>query len=661
MPETIRMEPATVRAAILNLPRRVKQLISVSADALALSALLAAGYALHHGQFGPYQAAHWYLIILPSLISIPIFVRFGLYRAIIHFMGARAVFTVVKAVTLAVIALALVSLLFQSSLIPTSVLVIYWTLAIIYVGGSRLAVRAFLRANGNSSERIAIYAAGEAGARLAAALIAGHEYQPVAFVDDNESLQGSVINGIEVHDPVRLPGLVKEHSISRVFLAMPSVPRRIREKILQRLEPLRVHVQTLPDYRDLISGKASFSELRDVSIDDLLGREAVPPHEELLSRTIEGKSVLVTGAGGSIGSELCRQIISMGARRLVLLEISEPALYRIEQELSGRIRAQRQDVELVPLLGSAHHRNRVRTIMSRYDINTVYHAAAYKHVPVVEQNMSEGVHNNILSTLHTAEAASDCGVETFVLISSDKAVSPTNVMGATKRYSELVLQALQDRGSRTKFCMVRFGNVLDSSGSVVPLFRRQIEDGGPVTVTHPEIIRYFMTIPEAAQLVIQAGSMAQGGDVFVLDMGKPVRIDDLAKRMIRLMGLEVFDETHPDGDIEIEYIGLRPAEKLYEELLLDGNMVGTQHPRIMRAEERSLSWDEISASLEKLTAAVNVFDCEKVRKILQSVVLEYRPPADIADFLWQVRPSDAASAKVTRLTSATPLKRTDRP
>ena len=660
MPETRRMKPDTVRAATLRLPRRVKQLIALSADALALPALLAIAYALHHGQFGPYQAAHWYLVALSSLISVPIFLKLGLYRAVIHFMGARAVFTVVKAVTLAVIGLALVSLLFRSSLIVASVMVIYWALAIIYVGGSRLAVRAFLRTNGIASERIAIYGAGEAGARLAAALVAGREYLPVAFVDDNESLQGSVINGIDVHDPVQLPSLVKDYSISRVFLAMPTVPRRIREKILQRLEPLRVHVQTLPDYRDLISGKASFSELREVSIDDLLGREAVPPHQELLSRTVEDKSVLVTGAGGSIGSELCRQIISMGARRLVLLDISEPALYRIEQELSGRIRAQQQDVELVPLLGSAHHRQRVRAIMSLYDINTVYHAAAYKHVPIVEQNVSEGVHNNILSTWHTAEAARDCEVETFVLISSDKAVSPTNVMGATKRYSELILQALQKRGSKTKFCLVRFGNVLDSSGSVVPLFRKQIERGGPVTVTHPDIIRYFMTIPEAAQLVIQAGSMAQGGDVFVLDMGKPVRIDDLAKRMVRLMGLQVFDETHPDGDIEIEYIGLRPAEKLYEELLVNGNMVGTQHPRIMRAEERSLSWDEVSISLEKLTAAVNVFDCDQVRKILQSAVPEYQPPADIADFLWQARLSEDTSAKVTLLAAARRRERTDK-
>ena len=385
-----------------------------------------------------------------------------------------------------------------------------------------------------------------------------------------------MVNGIKVQLPDQLPALIKAHGIDRVLLAVPSLSRRRRREILTQLELLGVHVQTVPDIEHLVTGKANLADLREVDVCDLLGRDAVPPKPGLFDACIHDRVVMVTGAGGSIGSELCRQIIGLRPKRLVLFEMSELALYNIERELRSLDEKQALQVELVGLIGNAYDRSRMRDILTAYRVQTVYHAAAYKHVPIVEQNVVEGINNNVIATWNAAEAAHEADVETFVLVSTDKAVNPTNVMGATKRFAEIVLQGLQRRGSKTRFCMVRFGNVLASSGSVVPLFNEQINAGGPVTVTHPEVIRYFMTIPEAAQLVIQAGSMAEGGDVFVLDMGKPVRIGDLARRMIHLAGLTVRDESHPEGDIEISYTGLRPAEKLYEELLIGNNVTGTR-------------------------------------------------------------------------------------
>jgi len=398
-----------------------------------------------------------------------------------------------------------------------------------------------------------------------------------------------------------------------------------------------VHLQTVPEISDIAAGRSNVEDIRDVDVSDLLGRDPVPPNEALLDACIRGRSVMVSGAGGSIGSELCRQIVRLGPRQLVLFEMSELALYSIERELRQLIERDQLEVALVPLLGNAHHRGRVREVLQAFRVQTVYHAAAYKHVPIVETNMVEGIHNNVFSTWYTAEAALETGVETFVLISTDKAVNPTNVMGATKRLAELVLQGLHRRGSKTRFCMVRFGNVLDSSGSVVPLFRDQIRNGGPVTVTHPEVIRYFMTIPEAAQLVIQAGSMGEGGDVFVLDMGKPVHIDYLARHMVNLMGLTVRDEENPDGDIEIEYTGLRPAEKLFEELLIGDNVSGTDHPMIMRATEHSLPWESLQPVLDELLNALHRFDCKRVREILDEVVAEYVPASQIEDLVWAKR------------------------
>jgi FlaA1/EpsC-like NDP-sugar epimerase len=461
-----------------------------------------------------------------------------------------------------------------------------------------------------------------------------------------------VINGLAVHPPQHLQALIDEFGVTRVLLALPSVSRRRRLEIINQLEQLPVHVQMMPDTADLASGNSRVDDIREVDITDLLGRDAVPPNPQLLEASIRGKSVMVTGAGGSIGSALCLQIATLGPKRLVLLDISEAALYTIDQALQDLAQRKALHVEIVALIGSAHHRDRMREVLETYGIETVYHAAAYKHVPLVEHNMIEGIHNNVFGTLHTAEAAIAAGVKSFVLVSTDKAVLPTNVMGATKRCAELVLQSLNQRGSHTTFSMVRFGNVLASSGSVVPLFRDQIRNGGPVTVTHPEIYRYFMTIPEAASLVLQAGSMGTGGDVFVLDMGKPVRIRDLAEKMIHLMGLTIRDETHPDGDIEIRYTGLRPAEKLYEELLIGNNVTGTEHRSIMRAEEDFLPWDELKPLLDALWSACQRLDCTKAREVLLRVVVGYSPTKEVEDLVWRQRNAGtrvALGGKVTPL------------
>jgi FlaA1/EpsC-like NDP-sugar epimerase len=521
-------------------------------------------------------------------------------------------------------------------LLSPSVVSIYSCLSLLYVAGSRFVVRYYLltRYLQPTEARVAIYGAGDAGARLSTALSTTRAFDPVVFIDDNKGLHGRMVNGIKVYGPEHLPDLIKSQNIDRILLALPSQSRRRRREILTQLEPLGLHVQTVPEFEQLVSGSASVGDIREVEVCDLLGRDSVPPKAALFDACIRDRVVMVTGAGGSIGSELCRQIIGLGPKRLILFEMSELALYNIERELRSFCEQNALKADLVGLIGNAHHKFRLRDILQAYRVQTVYHAAAYKHVPIVEQNVIEGIHNNVISTWYTAEAAHEAEVETFVLVSTDKAVNPTNVMGATKRFAEIVLQGLHRRGSKTRFCMVRFGNVLASSGSVVPLFNEQIKAGGPVTVTHPEVIRYFMTIPEAAQLVIQAGSMAEGGDVFVLDMGKPVRIGDLARRMIHLMGLTVRDEQHPDGDIEISYTGLRPAEKLYEELLIGNNVTGTQHPMILRAIEHSMPWERVQALLEEILVAMSRFDCQRAVQLLGEVVEEYKPAPDTHDLVW---------------------------
>lgn len=633
------MDVLLLQRKLTQLPRRTKRIVMVAADSVMMPlALYCAAFLKFESLAFTEHVPLWMFPVAP-LLSIPIFARLGLYRAVVRFMGSRMVYAVLQGVSLSVALLLVIGLVVGSGVATVSVLAIYWVLALFYVGGSRFVVRSLLQRRSTAVDRVAIYGAGEAGARLAITLAGGQEFVPVAFVDDNVTTQRSVINGLEVYSPHQLPGLIKDLEISRILLALPTTSRRRRRRILENLEPLSVHVQTMPNFSDLISGRARVDEIKDVDVADLLGRDSVPPIESLLDACIRGKSVMVTGAGGSIGSELCRQILQSRPTRLLLFELSELALYNIEREIRQMASHDELDVEIIALLGSVQQKDRVREIFETFGVHTVYHAAAYKHVPLVEHNMIEGVNNNVMGTWRTAEAAIQANVETFVLVSTDKAVCPTNVMGATKRFAELVLQGITERGSRTRFCMVRFGNVLASSGSVVPLFREQIRKGGPVTVTHPEIIRYFMTIPEAAQLVIQAGSMGQGGDVFVLDMGKPVRIADLAKRMIHLMGFQPFDEDNPDGDIEIKYTGLRPAEKLYEELLIGNNVMGTEHPMILRAEEDALPWQDVQSYLGFLSKTQ--FDCQKARQVLLKAVAGYSPAGDVADVVWRRRSSNA--------------------
>ena len=637
---------------LVGLPRSRKRALMLAADAVFIPAALWCAIALKVGGWPSGIAATPWLYLAAVLASFPFFVRLGLYRAVIRFIGPRVIIAVLTGVTASVVVLAIINLVLGARGVPFTALAIYWALALVYVGGSRIIVRNMMNARTAGTDRVVIYGAGAAGAQAAAALRMGGRFDPVAFLDDELSLQGSVVSGIEVHAPSELSRLVQDESVTSVLLAMPSQTRRRRQEILKSLEPSPVKVMTVPDIGDLLSGAAHIEDVREVDAADLLGRDPVTPNERLFDACIRDKVVMVTGAGGSIGSELCRQIAHLNPRRLVLFEMSEFALYQIDRELREIMERERLELNLTALLGNAHHKYRVREIIQSYGVQTVYHAAAYKHVPIVEQNVIEGLHNNVISTWHTAEAALECGVETFVLISTDKAVNPTNVMGATKRLAEIVLQGLQQRGSRTKFCMVRFGNVLESSGSVVPLFRQQIERGGPVTVTHPDVIRYFMTIPEASQLVLQAGAMATGGDVFVLDMGRPIKIADLARRMVYLAGLTVRDDKNPEGDIEIRYTGLRPAEKLYEELLIGSNVSGTEHPMIMRAMEHSLPWEQVQEILHNLLIVMGQFDVGAACGLLRESVREYRPTGDIVDKVWCRRTGERrAASNVTSIDS----------
>ncbi len=607
-----------------------------AADTIGYCACVFAAAWLVFGAVDPVSNLVW-LSLAAILVAVPMTGVLGLYLSVIRYMGLDLFVAGAKAAAGSAAVLGMIA--WATGLVPAPGrwAFTFGALSLIYLIGGRMAARVFLNRRNANREQVVIYGAGEGGARLAASLFAGDDYLPVAMLDDKPTLHGKRVHGLEVYPPARLKSLIETTGVTGVLLAIPTASRRRRRRILEQLSKFPVHVKTIPELNDLISGKARVDDLTEVDVKDILGRDPVPPNDELLHASVTGKSVMITGAGGSIGSELCRQILELNPRRLVCFEISEASLYRIDRELRTLLEKNRIDCDIVALLGSAHHEKRVREAMEVFEIQTVYHAAAYKHVPIVEQNLFEGIHNNVFGTLHTARAAIQSGVETFVLISTDKAVNPTNVMGATKRLAEQVLQAYHSQSQNTRFCMVRFGNVLESSGSVVPLFRQQIRSGGPVTVTHRDIIRYFMTIPEAAQLVIQAASMAEGGDVFVLDMGKPVRIQDLARRMINLMGLTVQDEDNPDGDIEIKYIGLRPAEKLYEELLIGSRVTGTEHPRIMRADEDSLSFEEIDMLLGDLKQASAALDYRQARRILLRAVDEYSPSNGIDDLIWQKR------------------------
>ena len=625
-----------VRTALVSLPPATKTTIAISVDFVGITlCAFATHWLLSEGGTAGVDVIA--IFALTAVIAIVVGWNVGLYKSIVRYMGfdlfAAGAKTTIAA---AIVGSFVISLLYEPHA-PVRWAIAFSGIAFLFICGSRFLARSVLtkRKARVKRERVIIYGAGAAGAQLAITLLDGDDYLPVAMIDDDSTLQNRRVKGISVYPPHLIGHLLSKFAATRVLLALPSASRRKRRKVLEYLSEHPVHVQTVPEINDLISGQANVDDIRDVDVNDLLGRDPVPPNDALLRASITGKSVLVTGAGGSIGSELCRQILRLGPKTLVLVDISEPALYHVERELRMTIQEYALHIELVPLLGSVHHEHRAREVIRSFEVDTVYHAAAYKHVPIVEHNIFEGIHNNVLGTLHAARAAIDGGADSFVLVSTDKAVNPTNVMGATKRMSELVLQAYNNSGTKTRFSMVRFGNVLESSGSVVPLFKEQIRRGGPVTVTHRDIIRYFMTIPEAAQLVIQAGAMARGGDVFVLDMGKPVKIIDLAYRMISLMGLTVRDADNPNGDIAIEFVGLRPAEKLYEELLIGSNVSGTEHPRIMRADEKSLPMSVLDQFLRELSQASQKMDFDRARNVLLSAVEEYDPQNGIDDLVWQ--------------------------
>ena len=513
--------------------------------------------------------------------------------------------------------------------------IVYYLILYSIISGSRLLVRSYFSyTSSTEKENIIIYGAGSAGQQLVGSLTSGQEYNPVAFIDDNIELHSTYLNGVGIHSPVNLELLIDTYKPTKILLALPAISRKARQSIINKIENYKIAVQSIPNMADIVSGKMKIDQVQDVSIDDLLGRDAVPPKPELFTADIQNKVVMVTGAGGSIGSELCRQILRQGPKQLLLFELSEYSLYAINKELELMASELNIAVNLIPLLGSVQKSVRMNAVLSRYKVDTIYHAAAYKHVPLVEYNIIEGIQNNIIGTRIVLQAAIENKVDTFILVSTDKAVRPTNIMGATKRIAELVLQAYASIQKDTRIAMVRFGNVLGSSGSVVPLFKDQINNGGPVTVTHKDITRYFMTIPEAAQLVIQAGAMAKGGDVFVLDMGEPVKIIELAEKMIHLMGFEIKNSENPDGEIEIQVSGLRPGEKLYEELLIGKNVQGTEHPRIMTADEDYLGFDELNEFLVDLKEACSEYNYEKIRELISEAPTGFNPNSEICDHLF---------------------------
>lgn len=626
---------------IWGMPRPLKRLVSVCIDFLFMAVAFWAAMYSRLGDISGYidDVEYWQLLFIVSLISVVVFLNIGLYRAILRFMSLKAVLTVVLGAVASALSLVLVAYYFQDFL-PRSVPIIYGTYLVILCGGSRLLVRFgvsdFL---GHAKTPVLIYGAGQAGRQLYNLVAQGSEYRVVAFIDDNRKLHKTTIHGVSVYRRKYLGKLIEKNGVKKVLLAMPSATGTEKKSVLEALSPFAIEVMTIPNLVDIVNGELQIDQLKEVAIEDLLGREPVAPNKLLLSQDIIGKTVMVTGAGGSIGSELCRQILSQKPKSLILFDLSEFGLYQIDREINILKVEYGVETEIIPLLGSVQRKERLVAAMQSFQVDTVYHAAAYKHVPLVEYNVVEGVRNNIYGTFYTAQAAIEAGVSSFVLISTDKAVRPTNVMGTTKRMAELGLQALaQQENSKqqgTRFCMVRFGNVLGSSGSVIPLFKKQIASGGPVTVTDPNIIRYFMTIPEAAQLVIQAGAMGKGGDVFVLDMGEPVRIADLAKNLVHLSGLEVKDDLNPDGDIEIHYSGLRPGEKLFEELLIGDDVRETDHERIMTANEVSLPIDQYLDLLDQLDTACHDFDHQTIRQLLLQAPTGFNPTDGIGDLVWK--------------------------
>ncbi|EGQ8068476.1 polysaccharide biosynthesis protein [Vibrio parahaemolyticus] len=624
---------------IWQLSRTNKRIVSVLIDIVLIFIAFHLAILVRSGETNYFTyPAVWSIQIAVTTITIAVFARLGLYRAVLRYLTFQTLFVVTAGAVISAILVAALSF-YMSAPFPRTVPIIYGAFLALFCGGPRVIVRSLIaQSYSTQSKEVLIYGAGSGGRQLAMALRSSGEYRVRAFIDGDSTLCNTMILGLPVIAIEDAMPIINKYDVSQVLLAVPSAKRSRRKVILDELAKLPVEVLTVPDMTDIVSGKAKIDELKDVAIEDLLGRDPVAPQQVLLEANIKGKVVMVTGAGGSIGSELCRQIVEQSPKSIILFELSEFGLYQIDRELNQLKVEKGFTCDIIPLLGSVQRQHRLETTMSSFKVQTVYHAAAYKHVPLVEFNVIEGVRNNIYGTYYTACAAIKAGVESFVLISTDKAVRPTNVMGATKRMAELGLQALADQENAkpngTRFCMVRFGNVLGSSGSVIPVFKKQIASGGPVTVTHPEITRFFMTIPEAAQLVIQAGAMGKGGDVFVLDMGESVKITDLACNLIQLSGLEVKSEANPHGDIEIQFSGLRPGEKLYEELLIGDSVKQTAHERIMTAHEVHLPLKEYELLLNDLDFACHNMDHENIRTLLLSAPTGFNPTDGIGDLVW---------------------------
>ena len=621
----------------LSIPQ--KRVISLFVDIILMTSAFFLAYWTRLGGIVAFDNSEiWTILLCTIVITLLTFIKLGLYRAVLRYISFKALAMVAGGAFVSSISLIFFSF-FIGSDIPRTIPLIYFSYVFLLCGSARMLVRYYVSLIlDRDNDSVLIYGAGLTGRQLAVMLKHAYRYRIRGFIDDNTKLHGSYLLGNKIFSPKEISKLVQKYNVKVILLAIPSASRADRKEIIDSLIPLKVKVQTIPDMEEILQGNAKIDELREVKIEDLLGREPVLPNQSLLQKNILDKVVMVTGAGGSIGSELCRQIILNHPKKLILFELSEFSLYSIHQELLEILKKNNINIKIYPALGNVQDIERLDRVLAHFKVDTIYHAAAYKHVPLVEYNIIEGIRNNIFGTYNVARCAAEHNVSSFVLISTDKAVRPTNTMGASKRMAELCLQALSEqlKDSQTCFSMVRFGNVLGSSGSVIPLFRKQILKGGPITVTHPDIIRYFMTIPEAAQLVIQAGAMAKGGDVFILDMGEPVRIVDLAKNLIQLSGLSVKDENNSKGDIEIAYTGLRPGEKLYEELLIGGdNVCKTEHSRIMTAEEVYLPFEELSDVLADLEKACKFANYEVIRQILLNTPTGFKPTTEIVDVLYK--------------------------
>jgi FlaA1/EpsC-like NDP-sugar epimerase len=659
---------------VIAIPRYAKQLLVLSTDTFLCLLSVWISFYLRLGELQAFSIVSSAQVLITGVVSValavPIFVVSGLYRAIFRYSGMPAMMTMARAMFIYGIFFSSIFTYVGVQGVPRTIGLIQPIVVFILVGASRAAARIWLgglyqlEIKKSSLPKVLIYGAGSAGRQLASGMANSYEMRVIGFLDDDDRLHGHVLNGLQIYNPVDIEEIANQKAVTDVLLAMPSASRERRNQIIRQLSKIKISVRTLPGLSDIASGKLTLSDVRELDLDDLLGREPVKPNVLLLNRNTHNKTVMVTGAGGSIGSELCRQLLKTQPRRLLLVEMSEFALYQIHQEIQTALELREdslsEDLEVVPLLASVCDEVRMHEIMDTWKPHTIYHAAAYKHVPLVEHNPAEGVRNNVWGTKVCAEAAIRNGVQNFVLISTDKAVRPTNIMGASKRLAEMVLQALNEAklnadvptlkvinshtSTRICFSMVRFGNVLGSSGSVVPLFRDQIKNGGPITLTQPDITRYFMTIPEAAQLVIQAGAMGSGGDVFVLDMGEPVRIYDLATRIVELSGLSLRNERNPHGDIEIKVTGLRPGEKLYEELLIGDNPKPTQHPRILKAHEKFVPWEQLQGQLHSLNLALSVNDVPLIRSFLQKLVTGYQPSDEVVDWVHLEQERQAADS-----------------